>query len=648
MHRRDTSPGRLRRRMAVRALTALGLGAALALSTGAAAVQAAPSTSGTLGSDSRPGRYTNPLAPVVPGDGTVGSCADPTVFKGQAGDPYWYMYCTTDPLNDDDRTGGQLRFHKIPTSRSLDLVHWTYVGDAATTPPSWAEPNAAYWAPDVVYSSTFHQYYLFTVVTETADSASIPGCTGDSSIGVATSPSPTGPWTFSDAPVVAPRSNGGGCNFFWTFDPDVLGDVVGTSSTLYYGSYYGGIFGTGLTLTADGATASPDATMVAIDNRYEGANVIEKDGYYYLFVSATNCCNGALTAYSVFAGRSRSPLGPFVDREGQSLLQANVGGTPVLSMNGNRWTGTGHNTVFQDYSGQWWTIYHAVDRADPYFEGAVGFTRRPALLDPISWVDGWPVVNGGAFASDASRPAPAAQPGQRYRPERRPAFVQESAVPLRASSDEFSGTSLGAGWSWVRPPLTGTYSVGGGVLTWQTQAADLYVDSNNASVLTRPAPRGDYVVETRLTLDVPSTGCCFNYVQAGLVIYGSDDRFIKLADVSIWNTRQTEFAKETSPVPAGWARYGNTVVGPPSADGWTYLRIAVERLSGAARREALGDTERYTAYTSLDGEHWVRGGSWTHSLGPDARIGLVSMGGSGFTAQVDYVRTSTLRRSQLR
>ena len=36
-------------------------------------------------------------------------------------------------------------------------------------------------------------------------------------------------------------------------------------------------------------------------------------------------------------------------------------------------------------------------------------------------------------------------------------------------------------------------------------------------------------------------------------------------------------------MPAGWSRYGNTVVGPPSEE-WTYLRIVVERLTGAEQR----------------------------------------------------------------
>jgi beta-xylosidase len=109
-------------------------------------------------------------------------------------------------------------------------------------------------------------------------------------------------------------------------------------------------------------------------------------GYYYMFLSAANCCNGPLTGYSVFAGRSVSLTGPYFDRDGNSLLEfdtddsdpstGRIGGTPVLTLNGNRWVGPGHNTVFRDYDGQWWTIYHAVLRqawtkrdAQPWIRG---------------------------------------------------------------------------------------------------------------------------------------------------------------------------------------------------------------------------------------------------------------------------------------
>src|SRR5205085_5472593 len=192
---------------------------------------------------------------------------------------------------------------------------------------------------------------------------------------------------------------------------------------------------------------------------------------------------------------------------------------------------------------------------------------------------------------------------------------------------EVDTSTLKPQWSWVRQPAAGTFGLQGGFFRFDTQAADLHVDSNNASVLVEATPPGDYLVETRLNLNVPPEGCCQNFVQAGLVIYGDDDNFIKLAHVSIFETRQTEFAKELKPVPPGFPRYGNTVVGPPGD--WTQLRVAVHR--------SQGGEELYTAYTSRDGSVWVRGGTWTHQLGQSARIGLVSMGGSGFTSLFDYV-----------
>ena len=70
----------------------------------------------------------------------VESCADPTVIRSQTpGDNYWYMYCTTDPLNGTDRDpAGNFNFHLIPILRSSDLVHWIYIGDAFSARPGGA------------------------------------------------------------------------------------------------------------------------------------------------------------------------------------------------------------------------------------------------------------------------------------------------------------------------------------------------------------------------------------------------------------------------------------------------------------------------------------------------------------------------------
>ena len=563
--------------------------------------------------------YRNPLPVQIPNDGMVENCGDPSLIRGQtAGDNNWYMYCTTDPLNDTDRTGNDFNFHLIPMLRSSDLVNWTYMGDAFSARPSWAVSNAGLWAPEVKFFN--NQYYLYYTVTDTL--------VGGSAIGVATSSSPLGPWVDSGEPVVEPhRAPCCEGSRRWVFDPEVVDD--NGQRYIFYGSYFGGI--SARRLSNDGLDSDPASQVeITIANRYEGAEVVKHGDYWYLFASATNCCNGPLTAYSVFAGRSMNVLGPYVDREGVSLLAGRVGGTPVLSMNGNRWVGTGHNSVFQDFSGQFWTVYHAVDRNDPYFDGAVGFTKRPVLMDALDWVDGWPTVRGGLWASDDAQPVPAAQPGTRTEYRMKSPPRDQPGELIGSLSDEFNG-ALGPQWNWVREPASGGYSVSSETFDFHTQPADLFVDSNNASVLKESAPGDNYIVEAKVKLNLPPEGCCYNYVQAGLVIYGDDNNFIKLVHVSIWETRQTEFAKELAPVPAGYPRYGNTVVGPP--DEWTYLRIV---------RRTNNEGELYTAYTSRDGVNWERGGTWTHQLGSGAQIGLVSMGGPDFTANFDYVRVYTL------
>ena len=585
------------------------------------------------------GNYTNPLLPEIPGDGVVESCADPVVIQGQEGevDPetgelLWFMYCTTDPLNDEDRDEqGNLNFHFIPVFSSTDLVNWTYEGDAFLERPDWIADDAGMWAPEIYHEDG--NYYLYYAASWTEPEGS--------AIGVGISDTPTGPFVDSGDAVVDPI-----CCWQWVFDPEIV--QVDGEPWIFFGSYFGGIRARDL---SEDLTESDPGTQVqiTIDNRYEGAEVVYHDGYYYLFVSASNCCNGPLTGYGVFVGRSESPLGPYVDQEGVSLLDENVGGTPVIYQNGNQWVGTGHNTVFQDLDGQWWTIYHAVDVRDPFFEGAVGFTKRPVLLDAIDWVDGWPVMNGGAGPSITPQHAPAAQPGENTAHKVR--LVREDQLGKLIWSDEFNDTTIDPAWSWVREP-NGAES--GGYLTMDVQRADLYVDSDTASVLIRDAPSGNWVVETRVRLNVPD-GCCFNYAQAGLVIYDDDDNFVKLVEFANWNTRQTEFAKEIAPVPDGYQRYGNMVAGPAGEE-WTYLRI-VHRTSGTGDAGGVyGGSERYTVYTSSDGETWTRGGTWSHQLGEDISIGLIAMGAATppapgapppdleMTADFDYVRVYKLHR----
>ena len=429
------------------------------------------------------GTYNNPVSKDF-----ADTFADPAVIKAKDG--YWYAYGTSDPLRE-----GESQFHTIPIARSKDLVNWEHIGDAFSSPNevSWAAEGAGIWAPDIRYIDG--KYYMYYGVTETT----VTSETGDSAIGVATAPTPTGPWTDSGAPVVGPRRGNGG--FLWTFDSNEFTDSDGTRY-LYYGSYNGGISVS--KLSEDGTRAVGETTMVAIDNRYEGSYVVKRNGYYYLFGSSANCCAGATTGYSVYVGRSKSPTGPFLDKEGQSMTESRVGGSIVITPNGNKWIGTGHNAVVTDLAGQDYFVYHAIDRGDPYLDEPFGINERPMLLDRLDWIGGWPTVRGGAWASENPQPAP---------------------VGTFAVGDDFNGDAT-LGTEWRRE---GTAQDG-----WQLASeadAGGYVrqgaPARNPSYLVRAgqAP-ADVRAEADLRLPVGSTGA------AGLVAAyrGTGDHLVAWLD----------------------------------------------------------------------------------------------------------------------
>jgi arabinan endo-1,5-alpha-L-arabinosidase len=307
------------------------------------------------------------------------------------------------------------------------------------------------------------------------------------------------------------------------------------------------------------------------------------------------------------------------------LLEPRIGGTPVLAMNGNRWVGPGHNAMLTDANGQDWMVYHAIDVNKPTFAGS--WTRRPVLMDRLDWVDGWPTVRGGAGPSDSPQTAPALVASNNSAASVTKQAVDQPAALISQASDDFNATRLNSQWRWVRSVPSTSWQVGNG-FRFDTQAGDIYQGQNTAALLTENAPSGDYVVETRLSTNVPNDGN-HDYAQGGFMIYKDDGNYVKLVVDAIGPTRQIEFAKQTTG--SGSPKYGKTYLTAPSDSTW--LRIV---------RRVQNGQELYTAYSSQDGQNWTRGGTWTHSLGGNTRIALVSMACPGFSTQFNYVHVSTL------
>jgi len=308
----------------------------------------------------QPAGYRNPVFKPV--------FADPSIIKAKDG--LYYAYGTEDTWDDGIN-------HLIPVIRSSDLRNWEFVRDAFDVKPAW-KSDGGLWAPDISVhrNGRYYLYYSFSLWGDPN-----PG------IGVATADKPEGP--FADHGKLFDSDEIGVSN---SIDPFYYEDDDG-KAYLLWGSFHG-IFG--IRLSEDGLKTAGDKFPVA-DIQYEAPYLVKRDGYYYFFGSSGSCCEGAFSTYHVKVGRSKSIQGPYLDKNGVDLTAG--GGTILLQANaepdenGKQFIGPGHNSVITDDRGQDWIVYHAIDPNDPTLMN--GASKRPMMIDPLDWKDGWPVVASG-------------------------------------------------------------------------------------------------------------------------------------------------------------------------------------------------------------------------------------------------------------
>ena len=282
--------------------------------------------------------------------------ADPSAIRTPDGT--YFAYGTEDNWHDGEG------FRVAPIVKSDDLVTWEYVGEVFETKPDWKDEGFV-WAPDVHrFNGKYYLYYSFSAWGDPN-----PG------IGVATADSPEGPYTdhgklFSSKEINVQNS----------IDPMLF--VDDGTPYLFWGSFHG-IYA--IQLSTDGFETVGEKTKIA-GQFYEASYVIKRDGTYYYFGSSGSCCEGSLSTYQVSVGRSESVLGPYKTPEGDTLLEFQ--GRLVLD-DGNGFVAPGHNAIVTDDDGNDWTLYHAYEKPSFYIQDT---PRRPLMLDPILWEDGWPTV----------------------------------------------------------------------------------------------------------------------------------------------------------------------------------------------------------------------------------------------------------------
>lgn len=301
--------------------------------------------------------YTNPIIL----DRTLG---DPTVHRAQDG--RFYLYSTQ---NSKDW---------MPVYSSTDLVNWKYEKNAFSNATKPQLPGGgAFWAPEMQYINGKYVLYFSWAKMNGA---------GESYTAVVTADNPLGPFPGSQA-LLTNDEFGSNCIDQFYYEEN-------GKKYMFYGSFKG-IYVT--ELTDDGLSVKrdqggkPTMNKQVCGNAFEGTNIYEKNGYYYLFASIGSCCASENSSYQVVVGRSDNLLGPYVDKEGKGML--NNSWEPVLDGGDrSRWVGPGHNSVIiKDDEGTEWMIYHSYC----YMQPGNTFGGRFGMLDRLQWTeDGWPYIKG--------------------------------------------------------------------------------------------------------------------------------------------------------------------------------------------------------------------------------------------------------------
>ncbi|WP_437968052.1 glycoside hydrolase family 43 protein [Sorangium sp. So ce260] len=259
-----------------------------------------------------------------------------------------YLYCSNDDDNvKADGSDSSYEMASIVAVSSSDMKNWTDHGEVMRVPRdvSWANDS---WAPAMVErDGTIYMYFG----------------NGGSGIGVASSDSPTGPFTDAKGSALVTSSTPGasGPNM-WLFDPGVFVDDDG-QAYLYFG-------GNGeqnariIKLNDDMVSVSGSAIALTVPYFFEASWMHKRDGVYYLSYS-TNPANEMRIDYL----RSTSPTSGFT-------YAGTVGAQPPKNNNNN------HAAIFE-FGGSWYHAYHnrsiATDAGEP-----TGY-RRNLAIEPLTY-----------------------------------------------------------------------------------------------------------------------------------------------------------------------------------------------------------------------------------------------------------------------
>ena len=309
----------------------------------------------------------------------------------------------------------------IPILKSADLVHWKLVGHVLAKLPFAPEYNmvppftltdavpypvgpglryaGGVWAPAIRKHRGL--FYVFWP-------------TPQEGIFMATATRPEGPWSTPVAVVPGPGLEDP-CPF-WDDDGKayLVHSRVGAGPLILH------------EMTPDGTRVLDDGTIIVHDPKnlptLEGPKLYKRHGWYYIFAPI-----GGVEAGSEVVLRSRNIRGPY---DWHVVLQRGT-----TSVHGPHQGG-----YVETPSGQGWFIHF----------NSTGAFGRIDYLEPVEWLEDWPVVGKPIEGTTAGEPVSDFQ-----MPQTGASFTGDHLQ----DSDEFDASTLGPQWEWNHNPDDALWSL---------------------------------------------------------------------------------------------------------------------------------------------------------------------------------------------
>lgn len=351
----------------------------------------------------------------------------------------------------------------LPILHSKDLVNWTIANYALEKVPpydvySTPQHGKGVWAPAMRYHNG--EYFIFW---------------GDPDFGIfmVKATDPLGKWS---EPILVREGKG-------LIDPCPLWDEDGKAYLVNgWAASRAGMNST-LTvweMTSDGTTLEGSPVIVfdgndGINHTVEGPKFYKRDGMYYILCPA----GGVETGWQL-AMRSDSPFGPFepkiVMEQGDTDINGPHQGGLVDAPDGSSW------------------FLHFQDK---------GVYGRVIHLNPVKWVDGWPIMG------DNGKPV-----ARHQKP------IAGAKITTPQESDEFNSRELGKQWQWHAnyQPLFGMTSDQGFMRIYGHSLSPEFVNFWEVpNLLLQKFPAPSFTATTKMKVSAKDDG-----QQSGLIIMGHD------------------------------------------------------------------------------------------------------------------------------